>query len=140
MANYYGNARSNYFHVKDEEAFLAAMEKLPDIEIHRSNNDEGAFCILGCNADGAGWTQWMWDEEIEDDVEVDLPGVVSEHLVDGEVAIFMETGSEKLRYLVGWAEAINSEGERESISIDGIYELAGRLTEKHPNEISRAEY
>ncbi len=33
MANYEAAARTNYFRVKDSEAFKAAMEELPGIEV-----------------------------------------------------------------------------------------------------------
>jgi hypothetical protein len=137
MANYYGNARSNYFRVKDDEAFIDAMENIPSIELIHEEN--GTFVILGDDPDGAGWPSWAYDEENDTDIEIDLPAVVSEHLADGEVAIFMESGAEKLRYIVGYAEAINNKGERREVSLNSIYELAGELTDR-PKDITTAEY
>jgi len=136
MANYYGSARSNYFKVKDEAAFKEAMDELPDIEVHGS--PEKGFCVLVANGDSGGWPSYVFDEDYND-IEIDVPSIVSEHLLDDEVAIFMESGAEKLRYIVGYAEAINNKGERESISLNGIYELAAGLTDK-PENITQAEY
>ena len=48
----------------------------------------------------------------------------------------MEAGSEKLRYIVGYAEAINSRGERASIGLNDIYKLAENLG----SSITVAEY
>lgn len=137
MANYYGSARSNYFKVKDEAAFLAALEDVPDIEIHGVN--EKGFCILVNGGDYGGWPTMGWDDEEEDDFEIDLPVLVSEHLLDDEVAIFMESGAEKLRYIVGYAEAINNKGERKTISLMDIYDIAKGMTSK-PENVTQAEY
>ncbi len=41
----------------------------------------------------------------------------------------METGAEKLRYLTGWAQAINSRGETRTLNLEDIYEIAGPLGE-----------
>ncbi len=58
------------------------------------------------------------------------------YLKDDEVAVLMEVGSEKLRYLCGFATAVNSKGETVSISLEHIYELARKLG---PN-ITPAQY
>ena len=137
MANYYGSARSNYFKVKDEEAFKEAMAAIPDIEVDGDNNK--GFCVLvSGNSDSGGWPGFYMDE---DDVEheADVPAAVAEHLQDDEVAIFMEAGAEKLRYLVGFAEAINNKGEREGISINRIYDIAAGMTNK-PENLTSCEY
>ena len=133
MANYYGEARTNYFHVKDEEAFLKAMEDVPGIDIQ---SDANGFVILGNDDDGYNtWYKWTVDDE-----ELDIPQMVAEHLADGEVAVFMEVGHEKLRYLTGGAVAVNSEGEEVIVSIIDIYKLAAAHFGINEEEISRAEY
>ena len=144
MANYYGSCRTNYFKVKDEEAFKAAIESLPDVECHRSDGaidaeHAGLYCILGNNDDGGGWPSYQYDKEMDDYVEFDLIDEVYSHLADGEVAIFMEVGAEKLRFLVGYAEAVNNMGEREKVSLLDIYDKAKRLTSR-PEDITQAEY
>ena len=55
------------------------------------------------------------------------------------VAIFIDAGSEKLRYIHGCAVAINSKGESVRIMLNDIYELAKQLTE-HPENITEATY
>jgi len=52
------------------------------------------------------------------------------------VAIMMEAGAEKCRYINAYALAVNSKGETKEISLDQIYELAQPLGE----HITRAEY
>ena len=137
MANYFGSARSNYFKVKSETAFLAAMNEVPDIEVHTGK--DGTVCVLVSGGDYGGWPTSTWNEDTDDIIEIDVPTIVSEHLADDEVAIFMEAGAEKLRYIVGYAVAINSKGEREEVSLYDIYELAAGLTDK-PENIIPAEY
>jgi hypothetical protein len=51
-------------------------------------------------------------------------GELSEHLMDDSIAIVMGAGAEKLRFITGYAEAINSKGERVDININSIYDLA----------------
>ena len=137
MANYYGSARSNYFKVKDPVAFEEALFNVPDIEIQGSI--EKGFCVLVSGGDAGGWPSMGWDDETEEEFDIDVPQIVSEHLVDGEVAIFEEAGAEKLRYLVGYAEAINSKGERRAVSLNDIFKLAAELTDR-PEDITPAEY
>ena len=124
MANYYASCRTNYFQVKDSDEFMEAMAAVPSIEVEGT---EKGFVILGACADSSGWPSWVYNEETGEDIEIDLPLLVSEHLKDDEVAIFMEAGAEKLRYVCGYAEAINNKGERRSINLNHIYELASEL-------------
>lgn len=137
MANYYAAARSNYFKVKDADEFLKAMELVPNVEIHAGEN--GTFCILGEDPDGGGWPAFIYNEETDDYEDFDLPDYVSQYLADDSVAIFMETGAEKLRYVVGYAVAVNNKGEQVTVSLNDIYEMAAELTNK-PEEITTAEF
>lgn len=130
MANYYGFARTNYFHVKDLAAFRAALAPLP-IEIvgkGHENEPQAGEPVALLSRDDAGWPSAYWDEEADTDVEVDLPDVIAQHLVDGDVAVAMEIGYEKLRYLIGYGWAVNSKGETRAVNLeDSILELAKQL-------------
>lgn len=137
MANYYAACRTNYFKVKDNDAFEKAMANIPGIDVC-DGGDKG-FCLLGDDPDGAGWPAWLYDEENGDDIELDIGQVVAEHLPDGEVAIFMESGAEKLRYVVGYAFAVNNKGEVASVALNDIYELASELTDR-PDDVTVCEY
>lgn len=123
MANYNGSCRSNYFNVKDDEAFMEAMNDIPSISLKKTKQ---GFVILGEHTD-SGWPSHFYNDETGEATDIDLPEIVSKHLVDGDVAIFMESGAEKLRYIAGYAEAINNKGERKSINLDQIYDLAKEL-------------
>lgn len=122
MANYVGYARSNCFRVRDEEAFLSWVETLPGVVARRENGEGERFLLLVEDADGGGWPHWRYYEDVEDEEEIDLHAELSEHLAEGEVAVLEEVGSEKLRYLVGYAVAVNHKGETLSVSIDGVYQ------------------
>lgn len=137
MANYIGSARTNYFNVKSLSKFNEALLEVPDIEL--VFNDDDQVGIIVSDGDSGTFPSFIWDDDKEDDVELDLAGLVSEHLVEGEVAIFMEVGAEKLRYVSGYAEAINSKGERKSISLNNIYDLAAGLTDS-PKPITLCEF
>lgn len=117
MANYYASCRTNYFNVKDVAKFKEEMAAFP-VSVHEKN---GLVTVLGEDADGGGWPCSVWDEEAQDFVECDFEGVIAEHLTDDSIAVIIEVGAEKLRYLVGWATAINSNGETETISLHDIY-------------------
>lgn len=136
MANFYGSCRTNYFTVKDPDAFIAAMAPIPSIDVVRETHD--SFLILGDDPDGGTWPAFVWDDD-GDETEIDLMTIVSEHLIDGEVAIFMEAGAEKLRYITGCAVAINNKGEVKAIGLQDIYNLAKELTDR-PDDITTAEY
>lgn len=133
MANYYGAARTNYFRVKDPEAFEAWASKY---QVEVIKNADGLFGLLSDCPDSGSWPSSYFDEEKDDYVEIDIMQEVSAMLEDGEVAIFMETGAEKLRYLVGYAVAVNNRGETETISLQDIYSKAKKLG----TNITVAEY
>lgn len=132
MANYEATARSNYFKVKDTDAFLA-------------------FC-----ADN-GVNHWRYDEvyhknpgeryavsphdgcEGFDELDTLAEGI-AKHLQEDQVCILMEVGHEKLRYMSAFAVAVNAKGEIKQIILgDLIIETAKKMTDK-PDEITQPEY
>ena len=85
---------------------------------------------------GKDETELIEGEEIESEVEIDFMEELGLYLADEEVAVLQECGSENLRYVNGYAIAVNNKGERREISINKIYDLAKELGSK----ITRAEY
>lgn len=131
MANYIGKERTNYFRVKDEDAFKKWAEEL-GLEVATETNQKGEnlFALFPSrDSEDGGFPTVREDQgETEDWPEsIDLLNELSAFLQPGSVAILMGIGSEKMRYLHGYAEAINSEGERASITLDDIYKLAVKL-------------
>jgi hypothetical protein len=136
MANYYATARSNYFKVKDVAAFREWATPINIEVIEGDGKHEGLVCLIADDGDQNGWPSWRPGEGDGEDTEIDLAQEIAAHLVDGHVAILMEAGAEKVRYVSGWAMAVNSKGETESVSLQDIYEMAEHLGE----HVTRAEY
>ena len=136
MANYYGYARSNYFRVKDVERFKAAVGGLnvqvvfkDGEEIKADNN------VVALLSDWEGGWNCYKECENGDMEEVCIEDVVSGHLLEDEVAVFLQNGHEKLVYLTGSALAVNSKGEKQHVDIADIYDKAKILGKN----ITRAE-
>lgn len=135
MADWSGSARTNYFRVNDLKAFEASLAPFSNLHIQPENDPKPAgqpqrVCVL--ETDGYGWPSTHYDEETDEDIEVDLAALIAEHLIDGEVAVLMETGAEKLRYLTGMAVAVNAAGETRTVSLEDIYDLAAQLNPSGP--------
>jgi hypothetical protein len=120
MANYYATARSNYFAVKDEEAFKDWASKR-NLEIWEDGQDCNLFAIAPDNADSSGW-ELCWDAETDE--EIDVLHELSTHLDPSHVAVLMEAGAEKKRYVQGFAFAVRSTGQVLRISLSDIYKQA----------------
>lgn len=121
MSQWYGNARSNYFRVKDKEKFKELCNSwfLSFIE---EDNKVGFLC----DGDNGGLPSYKYESDVELNFD-DFLKELSECLIDEEVAILFEVGSEKLAYLTGVAYAINNKNEQKRISLEEIYERAKPL-------------
>jgi len=62
-----------------------------------------------------------------EDYEIDIVAELTNHLADGEVAVLISVGNEKLRYICGRAIAFNNKREERRIDLNDIYELAAEL-------------
>jgi hypothetical protein len=125
MANYYATARSNCFQVKDPAMLKDALADL-DVEVVTDDPVDPRRVVLLCRADG-GWPGWRYDEGKAEDIEIEVPALVAPHLTDGQVAVFLEAGGEKLRCVAGTACAVNNKGGRVEVSLEDIYDLAKHL-------------
>lgn len=121
--NYTASARSNYFKVRDVEAF-EEWAKDRGLEVVEA---DGSYALLGGDGDTGGWPSSVYDEDQDTDLEIDVALELSRFLEDGEVAILVEVGNEGLRSLNGYAEAINNRGETRFVSLRHIFELAKEL-------------
>jgi len=157
MANYMTKMCSNYFRVTDEEKFkqLVTWYGGDVFEVVEHWEEKGLYSVAGDSFEGQGlehWEEFEYVLEAEEEFEgrdlteaeiekmkkkmgVDADGYckvslidnIAELLVDGEVAIFYEIGNEKLRYLTGYAVAVNNKGERREVSLYSIEEIAKEL-------------
>lgn len=151
MANWYGTARSNYFKVKDMAAFNEWVASFDDLKVvTRTLEKDSKEVALGRYqvgevlvmihpsefSDSGAWPSYRTDAEGEE-IDIELTEELVEHLSEGEVAIMMEVGAEKLRYLTGYAQAVAWNGKVITLSIDDIYEQALQAFSVQP---TRAEY
>ncbi len=132
MADWYGSARSNYFRVKDVERFRELCSRWNITFIRKTENVNGVETehpdLVGflCEGDSGGLPGYRYEKgEGEDAPEKeyefeDFLHELSGLLAEGEVAVMVEAGAEKLRYVTGYALAVNSKGETESVSLDCI--------------------
>jgi len=132
MADYYANARSNLFEVKDINAFEKKIEVIDGIELLREGN---GVCLLF----EEGIIDEYYSEETDSFIKVDWKTIFKKHLKEYQVAVFIESGAEKLRYIVGVAVAYSWTGEAVWVNLDNIYGLA---QEEFGGDaiIDRAEY
>jgi hypothetical protein len=129
---YTGVARTNYFRVKDLEAFKAVLAPV-DIEIVYRRDEPGIPLAL-LSRTGDGWPSGYLNDN-EDYIDFDLIDILPAHLEDNEVAVSMEIGNEGLRHLfaVGWA--VNNKGEFRVVDLGrAIMKQADELGGSHVTE------
>lgn len=153
MAEYKSKARTNSFGVKDVEALKDDLRTYgiqpepwseasngADFILDHTTSPENPAGTVSLFAFG-GWPSLDEDSVAEklglgDDVIVirkhnDLTQLVASHLVEDQVAVFIEVGAEKMRYLGGTAVAVNASGETRVVDLDDIFALAQGLTDQH---------
>lgn len=108
MANYYCTIRTNYFHVKDEEAFRTLIKEThcEDTMHIFEDKDKNGNKVFGFGTYGTIFGIPIDGEEEEDysSFENNLQSLVA----DDDAIIIFEAGYEKLRYVVGVATIITS--------------------------------
>ncbi len=139
MVSYIGYARSNFFAVVDEAAFDLFCAKWGLCKIADAGAGVGFYPDDGVwedhslpSAPRASWREAHEETDtdgyIADDYDgPDLLDDLAPLLADDGVAVVMDVGHEKVMYVGGSATAINNRGERESVSLEDIYERAARL-------------
>jgi hypothetical protein len=135
MANWYGTARSNYFRVKDSDAFLKWADSR-GLGVFTNEEIGDMFAIHGGASDDGSWPSY----DMEADTEIDLVAELAQHLRKGQIAVLMEVGAEKLRYLTGVAIAVNHKGRVVEVTLGDIYRKAERTFHVVQCEITQAAY
>ncbi len=141
MANYYGTVRTNYFHVKSEEAFRELMSHVTaEDEIHIfEETDLSGKPMFGFGCYGSIYGLISDDDEEAEESYDDFILKLQECIVDDDAAIIMEAGYEKLRYIVGTALVVTSKEtyfvDAKDVAIDKARELLG-----NPEWITKCEY
>lgn len=144
MSNWNGNARTNAFRVKNLDAFKAALSTAVGDGIKLEDGKLEGTVILLSNTDDGDFPRWQINhnegDPAFDDVEFNVLRFIAEHLQEGEVAVAMCAGSERQRYVSGWAGAINHKSESVSIVLDDIYQLAVDKLSASPAHLTAATY
>lgn len=112
MANYCCTTRTNYFHVKDRDAFLDFMSRVygseDSVDLWEEKDENGnavfGFGVYG----GISGVADSDDEDIDDSCYDDFIKGLQECVADDDAIIIFESGNEKMRYVVGSAEIITS--------------------------------
>jgi len=123
MADYISSARTNYFKVKDEEAFrdFAVDHDFEVIE------QKGLFGLIG----------ELFNVTDDDGEALDVDDLIRPHLAPGEVCVAITVGQENMRYLSGCAVAFDSTDRVVEVSLLDIYAQAEKLFGVLP---TKAEY
>lgn len=106
MANYVSTTRTNYFHVKDAEAFRAFMDNVSgdDLELWDEKDDKGdTVFAFGCEGSIYG----IQNEDENDDYDLFIKKL-QEYIADNDAVILTEAGHETLRCVTGFATVITS--------------------------------
>jgi hypothetical protein len=121
--------------VKDREAFLQWTEKR-GLGVFKSESHAEHFAIHCADNESSSWPSY----DLENGTEIDLVAELAQHLPKGQVAVLMEVGAEKLRYLTGIAIAVNHKGRAAVVSLDDVYRKAACTFRVSENQITRAAY
>ena len=120
MAAYLACTRSNHFRVRSAAGFRRFCCRYALTVFN--NTERGKNRRFGFLADERIPTGRI--ARNGDWIETDFIGELAKQLARGEVAVVMEIGHEKMRYLVGYASAVSWKGERMQVALSDIYRRA----------------
>lgn len=132
MANYCCAIRTNYFHVKDDEAFRTLMNRVygceDSVELWEKKDKDGrtvfGFGVYG----GISGLKDSDDDDIDDDSSYeDFIDSLQESVADDDAIIILESGNEKLRCVIGSATIITSSGYKYLDIINLATKQAGEM-------------
>ena len=134
MASYTCAVRTNYFHVKDEEAFRAFAEKLccneGDIEVWEDKDKSGKTVFgFGCLSTFCGIHSDSADAENPDEAYDRFVEEIQKLIAEDDAVIIFEIGREKLNYLNGLAMVITTKEQKyldiSDYAVDQAREMLG---------------
>lgn len=141
MANYCCATRTNYFHVKDPVVFKEFMKTVSTSDDYVSvwdEKDENGDPVFGFGCYGTIYGIAHDGDDVDDDYDEFVNGL-AELVAEDDAIIIMESGNEKLRYVVGSALVITSK-HGEYFSIDSIAAQAAAEILGNPNWKTRLDY
>ena len=127
MANYSATSRSSYFRVKSRAAFDEWLSTVAYNDLTVLETDDPLR--VGLNATNGDCAGFSIEFEDEDGESRNLLEELAKHLADGEVAVLMEAGAEKCRYVAGFAVAVMADPKADGgfktleVNLNDIYGL-----------------
>jgi hypothetical protein len=145
MATYFGAGRSNYVRLKAEktEEFMSLCRKAGAEVIVEDSGEEVLYGLLSeQESGGLGYVLYPEGKENQDLAgemveEKEVLDKLASCMQDREVLIWMHIGNEKMRYLNGFAYAVNNKGESQIMTLHDIYDKVHLLSDK---ETTLCEY
>jgi len=138
MANYIPRWRSNYFSVKDVDAFTAwAKNCEADVAKKHDQDPHSPVCLIQNQDSEHGIPLYRYNEVTADYEDFDFFGELALHLQSDQTAVVQEIGYEKYRYFVGYSVAVNAQGHQLKININDIYK---NIQKKWHQTASPVEY
>jgi len=143
VADYYAVVRSNHFLVRDAKKFESFCERCGLTTFHNEPVWPEGWCSVRAVTNGRaprrrettrrygfygtenGLPSYMRTKN--DHVAIDFIPRFAKYLAVGEAAIIMESGSEKVRYICGYAWAVNWRGTVRHVSLSDIYKLTKEI-------------
>ena len=117
MVNYVGYFRTNYFRVTDEEAYKKLFENIKASRGNIYDFTEEKDGEIYHSFEGYGKGGYVDPKDEDEEINFDyMVTEIQKLLPDDECFVYMETGTEKLRYLDGYA-LIATNKERSSIGL-----------------------
>lgn len=112
MANYCCTIRTNYFHVKDDSAFRQMMSRVygceDSVELWEEKDKDGRT-VFGFGTYGGISGLRDPDDDTDDDSSYDnFIDQLQASVADDDAIIILESGNEKMRYVIGSATIITS--------------------------------
>lgn len=127
MANWYGQTRTNYFKVKDEERYqelygrLMGEEAVEDFTVKKSDGEH--WHAFGSYSDICFYERGEDGTIDYDNDQVDMYTFykeIAKILQDDSVFVITCTGAEKLRYLTGYCAVVFPDGTIVEETLDGF--------------------
>lgn len=125
MANYIAYFRSSYFKVKDVDQFKKFCDDYGLEFITDEDKEHGTlYGFLQGDMSEGGIPNWIYDEDLDETVDVDFAQELAQHLAEGWAAEVREIGYEKMRYLIGFTMIVAWDGSVQTLSLDDIHSHA----------------
>lgn len=142
MANSYGVFRSNRFPVRDRDRFHAWAKTIPDLDVQEH---DGRVLLVPSEWSGGHGLPGLRETGEGEHEAIEFVDELAPHVAPGSVAVLVEAGSEKLRYLTGIALAIRGADDPagwaiERVHLDDVYEKAATAWGIDPGTIDHATY